>query len=632
MAVLNLRDVAFGYGGRPLVEQANLRIEKGERIALVGRNGTGKSTLMRLIAGEIAAEAGLIERSAGLKVARQIQEVPRDLAGSNWDVVAGGLGELAPAVFAHHRAHLTTSASDHGQLTSAVEITIDPEQAWVCEHQVDQILSRLELDPLAAFEKLSAGMKRRVLLARALVNDPEILLLDEPTNHLDLEAIRWLEDFLPRFAGTLIFVTHDRMFLSKLATRIVEIDRGRLFDWTCDYPTFLQRKEEALAVEDRQQALFDKKLAQEEAWLRQGVKARRTRNEGRVRALEQLRRERSDRREKIGTAQVELHQDAERSGNLVLQTQKIGYSTPEKPIVQELSTVILRGDKVGIIGPNGCGKTTLLRLLLGELTPMEGNVRQGTQLDVAYFDQLRAQLDEEQTVIENVAHGQDQLQINGRSRHIISYLEDFLFTPERARTLVRFLSGGERNRLLLARLFSRPSNVLVLDEPTNDLDMETLELLECVLGEYPGTILLVSHDRAFLNHIVTQTLVFEGDGVVKEYAGGYDDWVRQRAAAVTPVVAATPTVAASARKSSATNRPKSLSFKEQRELEQLPKQIEDWEAEQEAIHQAMSAPGYYQQESDTLAQTTQRLEALHEQLSTAYARWEALEAIAANSR
>lgn len=627
MAILNLRDVSFGYGGRPLVEHADLRIETGERIGLVGRNGTGKSTLMRLIAGEIAPEAGVLERSAGLRVARQIQEVPSDLTASVWDAVAIGLGEIGPAICAHRQLHHGQVAESEREALVTLSHTIDPEQAWNWEHRVDNTIARMDLNPDAEFASLSAGMKRRVLLAQALVNDPEVLLLDEPTNHLDLDAIRWLEEFLPRFAGTLIFVTHDRTFLAKLATRIVEIDRGRLFDWTCDYPTFLQRKEDALAAEERQQALFDKKLAQEEAWIRQGVKARRTRNEGRVRALEQLRRERRARREKVGSAQVELHQDAERSGNLVLQARNLSYSLAERPIVRELSTVIMRGDKVGIIGPNGCGKTTLLRLLLAELTPTSGSVRHGTNLEIGYFDQLRAQLDEEQSVIENVAHGQDQLLINGRNRHIISYLEDFLFTAERSRTLVRYLSGGEKNRLLLARLFSKPANVLVLDEPTNDLDMETLELLENLLGEYAGTVLLVSHDRSFLNQVVTQTLVFEGDGIVKEYAGGYDDWLAQRDVKTTSQTSVS-NKGGPERTSGSQKRPRTLSFKEQRELEQLPRLIEDWEAAQQAIHDAMAAPGFYQQDGMVIAQTTQQLETLHDQLATAYARWEELEAIA----
>ena len=632
MAVVSLRDVSFGFGGSQLlVEHAELQIERGERVCFVGRNGAGKSTLMRLILGELAPDAGLIELETGTRVARQVQDVPSGLTGTTFDEAAAGLGPIGLAVAAHYRLH-RSSDIDPSVRESLEQLahSLDPERAWEWEHRVEQTLDRMQLDPWTPFDQLSSGMKRRVLLARSLVVDPDLLLLDEPTNHLDLETIRWLEDFLLRFAGTLIFVTHDRVFLERLATRIVEIDRGRLFDWTCNYRTFLERKEAALAVEDQQQALFDKKLAQEEAWLRKGVKARRTRNEGRVRALEQLRREHQARRQKLGTVQVELHQDAERSGSLVIQTNRLSYDIDGRTIIRDLSTTVFRGDKVGIIGPNGCGKTTLLRLLLGELPPTSGNVRQGTRLEIGYFDQLRAQLDDEETVLENVAHGQDRLVINGKSRHIFGYLEDFLFTPERSKTQVRFLSGGERNRLLLARLFARPSNLLVLDEPTNDLDVETLELLESLVVEYPGTVLLVSHDRAFLNNVATHTLVFEGDGMVKEYAGGYDDWLAQRASQTdaSPAAAAKktsqPVTTEPARASPA--RPRSLSYKEQRELEQLHQQIEDWETEEAALHQQMSTPGFYQQDGAAIARATQQLEVLHHRLAAAYQRWEMLEA------
>lgn len=625
MAILSLRDVSFSFGGRPLIEQATIEVERGERVSLVGRNGAGKSTLMRLMLGELKPDSGSVDFPPATKIARQIQDVPTEALGTNFDVVAAGLGEIGPAVAAHYRLHRTDSlAVAERESLEKLSHSLDPERAWEWEHQVEQMLDRMQLDPVKPFDQLSSGMKRRVLLAKSLVIDPDVLLLDEPTNHLDLDAIRWLEEFLQRFAGTLIFVTHDRMFLERLATRIVEIDRGRLFDWTCDYRTFLDRKEAALATEEQQQALFDKKLAREEAWIRQGVKARRTRNEGRVRALKELRKERQARREKIGTVKVELHEDAVRSGTLVAQTQNLTYEIGGRTILRELSTSIFRGDKVGIIGPNGCGKTTLLRLLLGQLPATNGTVRQGTNLEIGYFDQLRAQLDDDESVIENVAHGQEMLVINGKRRHIIGYLEDFLFTPERSKTLVRYLSGGERNRLLLARLFSKPSNVLVLDEPTNDLDAETLELLESLLVDYPGTVLLVSHDRAFLNNVVTNTLVFEGDGVVKEYAGGYDDWINQRAAALeAEKKSATIPKTAAARVSS--SRPRSLNFKEQRELEELPRRIELWEAEQEELHQRMSSPEFYQQPSPEIASATKKLEELHDQLTAAYARWETLE-------
>jgi len=636
MAVLSLRDVNFSFGGTPLIEGATLEIEPGERVCLVGRNGAGKSTLMRLMLGELRPDTGTVDRPPTTKVARQIQEVPTDANGTIFEEVAGGLGQIGPAVAAHYRLHRQTDQLTAEEQAALAELahTLDPERAWEWEHSVEQVLDRMQLDPWAAFATLSSGMKRRVLLARALVIEPDILLLDEPTNHLDLETIRWLEDFLQRFAGTLIFVTHDRMFLQRLATRIVEVDRGRLFDWTCDYLTFLTRKEDALAAEERQHDLFDKKLAQEEVWLRKGVKARRVRNEGRVRALLELRKQRQARREKVGTVKVELHEDAVRSGTLVMQLQRAGFEYGERTILRELSTSVERGDKVGIIGPNGCGKTTLLRILLGQLQPTTGTVRQGTNLDVAYFDQLRAQLDEDQSVIENVAHGQTQLIINGKRRHIIGYLEDFLFTPERSQTLVRYLSGGERNRLLLARLFSKPSNVLVLDEPTNDLDAETLELLESLIVDYPGTVLLVSHDREFLNNVATHTLVFEGDGVVKEFAGGYDDWLARRKAndeAAAATRFATRDTKTTARKPT-DNRSRTLNFKEQRELAELPGKIEAWEAEQQRLHAEMSAPAFYQQNSATIAEATKRLEKLQAELTAAYLRWESLEEIATAAR
>jgi ATP-binding cassette subfamily F protein uup len=505
---------------------------------------------------------------------------------------------------------------------------LNPETTWQLEHRVEQVLDRMQLDPAQAFDSLSSGMKRRVLLAKALVQDPDVLLLDEPTNHLDIDAIAWLEEFLLKFPGTLIFVTHDRVFLQKLATRIVELDRGKLYDWTCDYETFLVRKQEALLAEEQQQALFDKKLAQEEAWIRRGVKARNVRNEGRVKALMKLREERQARRQKVGNVQIEL-QEAQRSGALVIDARNVEFHYESgKPIVQGLTTTIMRGDKVGIIGPNGAGKTTLLRLLLGELEPTAGQIRLGTNREVAYFDQLRAQLDENETVQENVATGQTELLINGRKRHIISYLEDFLFSPERSRSLVRYLSGGERNRLLLARLFSKPSNVLVLDEPTNDLDAETLELLENLLVEYPGTVLLVSHDRAFLNEVVSSTLVFEGHGTVKDYYGGYDDWLFQRAAQTAE--STPPSRVASAATETRTTpitRGRRLSFKEQRELELLPRQIERLETEQAELHDAMAQPGFYQQDKSIISTSAQRLQDLQQELAATYERWETLEAM-----
>jgi ATP-binding cassette subfamily F protein uup len=477
-------------------------------------------------------------------------------------------------------------------------------------------------------------MKRRVLLGRAIVSDPDLLLLDEPTNHLDIDAIGWLEEFLTRWGATLIFVTHDRMFLRTLADRILEIDRGRLFDWSCDYDTFLKRKEAALAAEEKQHALFDKKLAEEEAWIRQGIKARRTRNEGRVRALQQMRRERSQRRGTEAKVRMEIQQ-GQRSGTLVAEVDQVSFAYGDREILSDFTTMIMRGDKVGVIGPNGAGKTTLLRVLLGQLPPSSGRVRNGANLQIAYFDQLREQLDDQQTVEHNVGDGYQSVQIGGKSKHIIGYLQDFLFAPERARTPVRSLSGGERNRVLLARLFAKPANVIVLDEPTNDLDTETLELLEELLVKYQGTVLLVSHDRAFLNNVVTSTIVFEPDGV-KEYVGGYDDWLRQRAppcanASVAGGKSSTPAVARATGASQARvsgsgqGRPRRMTYKEQQELAALPGVIEELETQIAELHAAMAAAEFYQQTGDTIARETARLKELESGLAAAYERWEHLE-------
>jgi ABC transport system ATP-binding/permease protein len=507
---------------------------------------------------------------------------------------------------------------------SAVEL--DESHLWQSQQRANRILSQMSLEGRLAVSTLSAGMKRRVLLARSLVSKPDVLLLDEPTNHLDIDTIAWLEDFLRRWPASLVFVTHDRAFLRSLATRILEIDRGRLFDWSCDYETFLVRKEAALAAEEQQNALFDKKLSQEESWLRQGVKARRTRNEGRVRALEQMRQERGNRREKAGTAKLGI-QSAQRSGALVANVEGISFAYGEQSIVRDFSTTIMRGDKIGVIGPNGVGKTTLLQLLLSELAPQAGTVRLGTNLRIAYFDQLREQLDEEATVQDNLGAGGEMLSINGNSRHVLGYLQDFLFTPERARTPVRFLSGGERNRLLLARLFSKPANVIVLDEPTNDLDTETLELLEERLVEFAGTLLLVSHDRAFLNNVVTSTIVFEG-GEVREYVGGYDDWLRQRRR---PIVADSEVKSAPPKaklRSSSDDRQSGrsrLAYHEKRELESLPATIETLDAAIAELHRVMGQPEFYKQPSKEIARNQAQLKDLEEQLSAAYRRWEELD-------
>ncbi len=617
MALVSLREVSFGYGGRHLLEKVDLQVERGERVGLVGRNGSGKSTLMKLISGELSADDGQVLRGPGVRIGRLIQEVPLGSESSVQEVVAMGL----------------TSPTVEGDSSRR---TIEPLEDWEMEHQVERVLEKMSLDPHARFAALSSGMKRRVLLAQALVSEPDLLLLDEPTNHLDIEAVAWLEEFLIRYGGTLVFVTHDRVFLRKLSNRIIEVDRGRLLDWPCDYTTFLLRKESALEVEAQHQALFDKKLAQEEIWVRTGVKARRTRSEARIRELNKMREERRQRKDRVGNVRL-LVQDAERSGRLVIEAKHIGFryvadaaSVPPdassvghgRDILCDFSTLILRGDKIGVIGPNGSGKSTLLRLLLGQLTPTTGTVRLGTKLEVAYFDQLREQLDENKTAQENVGEGKQMLVINGQERHVLGYLQEFLFSPERARTLVRYLSGGERNRLMLAKLLTKPSNMLVLDEPTNDLDAETLELLEDLLIEYPGTVLLVSHDREFLNNVVSSTLVFEGDGIVKDYDGGYDDWQRQRTVSQTPT-AFPETVM---RPSKSGPAPRKLSFKEQRELESLPARIDQLETEQAALHVTMSAPSFYQQSKSDIAATSAKLEALERELADVFARWESLEA------
>ncbi len=609
MALLSLRNLSFTWSGPPLLDNATIEIERGERIGLLGRNGAGKSTLMKIIVGEVKPDDGTVQLAADATIARLVQEVPEEETRDRTvtEIVREGYVQEDAATADGH-AH----------------------DDWQAEHAVERVLSRMKLDGEVAFSTLSSGMKRRVLLAQALVMEPDILLLDEPTNHLDIDSILWLEGFLRKFDGTLVFVTHDRTFLQALATRIIEIDRGRLFDWTCDYETFLRRRQELLDAEEKANAEFDRKLAVEEVWIRQGIKARRTRNEGRVRALKKMREERRQRREKVGNVKMQAV-EADRSGQLVLEARDVGFSYGDRPIISGLSLLLTRGDRVGIIGPNGAGKSTLLKLLLGELQPTSGTLRRGTNLEVIYFDQLREQIEEEKTVAENVGEGQDHLLINGQRKHIYGYLQDFLFTPERARRPARYLSGGERNRLMLARIFKRPSNLMVLDEPTNDLDAETLELLEELVSGYTGTLLLVSHDRSFLNNVVTSTLAVEGDGTVKEYDGGYDDYVRQKTLAEaaaqqqealqkpTAAVAATPAAV------SAKAPTRKLSWKEERELEELPEKIEQLEQEQSDLHAAMADPAFFKQDSTVIAQTTARLESLAAELECALTRWEELE-------
>lgn len=605
MALCSLRDVSLGFGGELVLENIDLQIERGERLGLVGRNGVGKSTLLKLIAGDLEPDSGALVRERGVNVATLAQEVPEGIAGTVAEVVARG---LEPAAAGRQPA---AQGAD------------DPED-WKRRLLLDTILVRMQLDGDADFAALSAGLKRRVMLAQGLVRDPDIVLLDEPTNHLDLDAIAWLEDYLLRYGGTLVFVTHDRTFLRRLATRIIEIDRGRLIDWACDYDTFAARKQAVLDAEATQQAEFDKKLAQEEAWIRQGIEARRTRNEGRVRALERLRVQRRERREHPGSLRMQV-QEAERSGKLVIRADNVTFAYEGRPVVSRFSTTVMRGDKIGIVGPNGSGKTTLLRLLLGELAPQSGTIRHGANLEIAYFDQLRGQLDEEATVFDNIADGRDFVTIDGRRRHVMGYLQEFLFPSERARAVVSTLSGGERNRLLLARLFARPANVLVLDEPTNDLDLETLELLEDLLLTFEGALLLVSHDRELLNNVVDGTLALEPGGRVGEYAGGYDDWVRQRPAPNGAIAAPKPAPPARPVPSAPSPRPARLTHKERQELDALPAAIEVLERDQARLYARLADAGTYQDGGDEVVAATARLAEVEHELAALYARWEALE-------
>jgi ATP-binding cassette subfamily F protein uup len=628
VALISLRTISLAFGGPPIFNGINLQIEPGDRLCLMGRNGSGKSTLLKLIGGELPPESGDIQRQQGLKVAALTQDVPQGLSGNVFDVVASGMGNAA-AVLAeyHHVSH--QMAHDHSDKLMARLETLQKEleenDGWSLHQEVERVLNRLDLDAEAEFTALSGGTKRRALLARALVSNPDILILDEPTNHLDIDTILWLEEFLAKNVKTVLFVTHDRAFARRLANRVAELDRGRIYAFSCGYDEFVERREALLEAEITRQALFDKKLAQEEVWVRQGIKARRTRNEGRVRALKKLREESRQRRERQGTAKIQL-QVADRSGALVAEMSGVTFAYDGRAIVKNLSTTIMRGDRIGIIGPNGSGKTTLLRLLLGELQPQQGEVKLGTRREVIYFDQLREQLDLDKSVQENVGEGNDTLIINGQSRHIIGYLQDFLFSPERARSPVSILSGGERNRLLLAKLFTKPSNILVMDEPTNDLDAETLDLLEDLLMEYPGTLLLVSHDREFLNNVVSSTLVLAGDGSVREFVGGYDDWLSQAAAETAALVQAAQKAAPEKGKPQK-EKARKLSFKDERELEALPEQIAAIEKEQGELHARLADPDFYKSAGGDVVAVNARLAILEQELEAAFLRWDELESL-----
>ncbi len=639
MTLLKFTDVSLAYGAMPLLDKVSWQIARGERVCIIGRNGTGKSSMLRLVKGEQNADDGEIWRAPALKIGELPQEMPCADERTVFDVVAEGLAGVGDLLAQYH--HLSQNIRDDADLDRLMHVQqeLEAKDGWRLQQLVESTLSRLQLPADKTLSELSGGWRRRVLLAQALVSEPDLLLLDEPTNHLDIGAIAWLEEALSGFNGAVLFITHDRAFLQNLATRILELDRGHLIDWNGDYASFLVHKEQQLAAEEAANALFDKRLAQEEVWIRQGIKARRTRNEGRVRALKAMRVERAERRERQGKTSFQV-EAADKSGKQVIVAEHVGFAHPGgEPLIRDFSMVLQRGDRIGLLGANGTGKTTLLKLLLGDLQPTSGSIEIGTKLEVAYFDQLRQQLDPEKTVIDNIAEGREFIAINGQNRHVLSYLGDFLFSPQRARTPVKALSGGERARLLLAKLFSKPANLLVLDEPTNDLDVETLELLEEILLDFPGTVLMVSHDRAFLDNVVTSTLVFEGEGRVREYVGGYQDWLRQggsprllgvgerpgredvskrEVAAAVVEESAAPSSAGSASK-------KKLSYKLQRELEAIPNQIDAVETELAELQGRIADPAFYQQPAAQTGSLLARLEDLQRELDRLLERWAELE-------
>ncbi|MES2204325.1 MAG: ATP-binding cassette domain-containing protein [Pseudomonadota bacterium] len=586
-ALISLEKIYLSYGNVPLLDQVDFQIQPGERVCLIGRNGAGKSSFLKVVDGSIEADSGKIHRQSGLTIARLEQELPQEGGLTVYEVIAQAFENYSG-------------------------------EAWEAERFIQTILLRLELNGEQKIADLSGGWKRRVDLAKALVIQPQLLLLDEPTNHLDIEAIQWLEDQLLQFRGGILFITHDRSLLRRLATRIIELDRGILTSWPGDYDNFLRRKEEMLLAEANLNKEFDKKLAEEERWIRKGIQARRTRNEGRVRALKALREERQQRRDVLGKATLEIN-DAKQSGQLVIDVDKISQHYGDKTIIKDFSMRIMRGDRIGLLGPNGVGKTTLLNILLGKIPPEKGEVKLGTKLEIAYFDQLRASLDPEKSILDNVAGGRTSLTINGKERHVIGYMADFLFPPQRLSTAVKALSGGECNRLLLAQLFSLPANVLVMDEPTNDLDIETLELLEELLTQFTGTLLLVSHDRAFLDNIVTRTLAFEGNGKVSEYIGGYQDWLAQAPKLIAPKQKQTEPV-----KNNSIKQP-ALDSKEKKELAALPNKVEKLEAQQQALFTQMTEPGFYDQAANIINEVTEKQSKIEQEIAQAYARWDALE-------
>jgi ATP-binding cassette subfamily F protein uup len=644
MPLVALDRISIAYGHLPLLDGVSLQIDARDRACLIGRNGTGKSTLLNIVGGYQIPDQGSVWREPGLRIARLMQDVPLSDTRSVFDVVADGLGDLGDLAAAYHHAVVQVAESATAALLERLgrlQHELEERDGWRLEQRVELVLSHLRLPPEAVVDTLSGGWRRRVLLARALVGQPDLLLLDEPTNHLDIDAIAWLETYLADYPGAVLFVTHDRAFLQRVATRTLELDRGRLTSWPGDYATFLRRKEEWLAAEAVQQQKFDKRLAEEEAWLRQGIKARRTRNEGRVQALMAMRRERAERRLQPGKVRLQAEL-ADPSGRLVFEADEVCKSFGETPVVRAFSARVMRGDRIGLVGPNGSGKTTLLRLLIGELAPDSGDLRRGENVQVAYYDQQRERLDPAMTVFDTIGEGNDTVTVNGQSRHVHGYLRDFLFPPERARSPVGSLSGGERNRLVLARLFTRPANVLVLDEPTNDLDLETLELLEAQLVDWPGTLLLVSHDRAFLDDVVTSVYVFEGEGRVEEYVGGYSDWLRLRTSGAIGLDAAHERVAEPEARGSASSvaddkaaetlpAKKRLSYNEQREFERLPARIDELEVERQQLHAAITAPAFYKESSSVIARTLDRQREVEQLLLEAMARWDDLDSRAPRS-